>query len=485
MLDQKKAPLVDALKQYEKNRPAYFCIPGHRFERGVSERWLSQEECAVLKYDLTEVDGLDDLHQPSGVIKESQELMADLFQVKHSYFLVNGTTCGNEAMLLSVLKEGDHVLVPRNVHKSVLEGLILCGAKPVYFLPEWLETEGISGGVNPDVIEKAIKQDQKIKAVFLVNPTYYGVFSDLRKIADICHRNQVVLLVDEAHGGHVYFSNRLPEGALSCGADMCAQSFHKVTGSLTQSSVLHMASDRASRAKVEAALKLVQSTSPSYLLMASLDAARYELASHGQEMMEQALGLANGAREKINHIQGMHCLTKQDVIGKSRVFDLDETRLVIRCDYLTGYELQQKLKQEHNVELELADFKNVLAIITYANEQEEINQLVEGLKAISRKYSRQEMCLPEVKMPVIPEMVISPREAFFSETETVFWENAQGKIAGELIAPYPPGIPLVCPGERLTKEICEAVEQYRSMGCHFHGPEDEGLLHFKIIENVL
>lgn len=482
MSSQNKAPLVDALKEYQKERPAYFCIPGHRYERGVSSRWLSEEECGFLKYDLTEVDGLDDLHQPSGVIKEAQDLMSELFQTKKSYFLVNGTTCGNETMLLSTLKEGDKVLVPRNVHKSVMEGLVLCGAKPVYFMPEWIDEAGIPGGVNPEIVENALEQDPQIKAVFLVNPTYYGIYSDIRRIAEICHRHGVVLLVDEAHGGHVYVSNRLPDGALTCGADMCAQSFHKVTGSLTQSSVLHLASDNISQAKVESSLKLVQSTSPSYLLMASLDAARYELANHGSQMMDKALEMANTARERINQIPGMHCMRKEEVVGQYHVFDLDETRLVVSCDKMSGYDLQNKLRM-YGVEMELADSRNALAIVTYANIQEEIDKLIAGLENIAVETPETEYHDTEVRMPEMPEMILSPREAFFSETKTILWEQAVGNIAGELIAPYPPGIPLVCPGERLTEEICECVEMYRKLGCHFHGPEDESLLEFKIIEN--
>ena len=483
--NQGRAPLVDALKAYQKDRPAYFCIPGHRFERGISRRWLTPEECSFLQYDLTEVDGLDDLHQPSGVIKEAQELMAQLYCAKKSYFLVNGTTCGNEAMLLASLKERDQVLVPRNVHKSVMEGLILCGAEPIYFMPEWSGGNGISGGISPESVEKALAEHPMIKAVFLVNPTYYGVFSDIRQIADICHRRNAVLLVDEAHGGHVYFSDRLPQGSISCDADMCSQSFHKVTGSLTQSSVLHLLSDRVSQMRVEHALKLVQSTSPSYLLMASLDAARYELARDGSGMMDKALELANAAREKINQIPGMHCLKREEVTGKNSVFDLDETRLVISCDRMSGYDLQKVLRRQHGVETELGDSKNVLAIVTYANTWEEIAALISGLEKISADFMFHDYQYTEIPMPQIPEMVLSPRKAFFSDTTTIPWNDAVGEIAGELIAPYPPGIPLVVPGERLTADIFACVEAYRSFGCHFHGPEDEDLLTFKIIENDL
>ncbi|MCH1983834.1 aminotransferase class I/II-fold pyridoxal phosphate-dependent enzyme [Ruminococcus sp. OA3] len=478
---QDRTPLVDALKQYQEDRPAYFCIPGHRFERGVSRRWLSEEECGFLRYDLTEATGLDDLHQPSGVILESQELMADLYGAKKSYFLINGSTCGNEAMILAVLREGEKILLPRNVHKSVLEGIILSGAKPVYMMPEWIGEEGIYGGVLQQTVEEKLMEHPDCKAVFLVSPNYYGLTSNLKQIADICHENGTLLLVDEAHGGHLYFSDKLPDGALTQGADMCVQSFHKVTGALTQSSVLHIGTGRVDERRVERALKLVQSTSPSYLLMASLDAARYELASQGEDMMEKSLALSDELKEGIRQIPGMFCMNN-GITGKYGVQGIDGTRVVIRCGHSSGYELKRRLMEEHRIELELADEKNVLAIITHANTREDIRRFLAALTDIAEQpleYTGRETDptgLPET------EMVLTPREAYFSVVREVPWEMARGKIAGELIAPYPPGIPLVYPGERLSDEIWNAVEMYRRWGCHFHGPSDDSLSMFEIIE---
>lgn len=479
--NQCRTPLVDALKQYQENRPAYFCIPGHRFERGISTRWLDKEECGFLRYDLTEVTGLDDLHQPSGVIRESQELMAALYGAKRSFFLINGTTCGNEAMLLSCLREGEKVLVPRNVHKSVLEGIILTGAQPVYLTPEWMEEEGMYGGVLCRTVEHTLKMHPDCKAVFLVNPTYYGICSELGQIAKVCHENNALLLVDEAHGGHLYFSDCLPGGALAQGADMCVQSFHKVTGALTQSSVLHIGTGRVDERRVERALKLVQSTSPSYLLMASLDAARYELAVNGEEMVNRALRLAQTVKKAVRSVPGIICMD-DGIAGRFGVQGIDGTRLVLRSDFCSGYELKRRLKEEHQIELELADERNVLAIITYANTPEEIRQLVEGLTAAAQKADGFRHSNIHVSRPPEAEMAMSPREAYFSDTKTVSWEEARGEIAGELIAPYPPGIPLVYPGERLTDAVWNAVEGYRRQGCHLHGPEDDSLKVFEIIE---
>lgn len=480
-IKQDRTPLVDALKQYQKDRPAYFCIPGHRFERGVSRRWLSEDECGFLRYDLTEATGLDDLHQPSGVILESQELMAELYGAKKSFFLVNGSTCGNEAMILSAVREGEKILVPRNVHKSVLEGIILTGAKPVYMMPEWIEEEGICGGVLQQTVKEKLREHPDCKAVFLVSPNYYGITSDLKQISDICHENGALLLVDEAHGGHLYFSDKLPDGALAQGADMCVQSFHKVTGALTQSSVLHIGTGRVDKRRVERALKLVQSTSPSYLLMASLDAARYELAVRGEDMMERSLSLSDELRKGIRQIPGMSCMNS-GLVGKYGVQGIDGTRVVIRCQNSNGYELKRRLMEEYRIELELADEKNVLAILTHANTEVDIQRFLAALTDIAVK-SLGCTCR-ETPMPGLPEpeMVLTPREAYFSAVTEVPWEMARGKIAGELIAPYPPGIPLVYPGERLSQEIWNAVEKYRIWGCHFHGPSDDSLSMFEIIE---
>lgn len=478
---QEETPLVDALKKYQENRPAYFCIPGHRFERGVSRRWLSEEECGFLQYDLTEATGLDDLHQPSGVILKAQTLMAELYDARRSFFLVNGSTCGNEAMILSALREGEKILVPRNVHKSVLEGIILAGAKPVYMMPEWMDGEGICGGVLWQTVEKKLREHPDCRAVFLVSPTYYGITSNLKKIADICHENETLLLVDEAHGGHLYFSDQLPEGALTAGADMCVQSFHKITGALTQSSVLHIGTGRINERLVERALKLVQSTSPSYLLMASLDAARYELAVRGKAMMDRALRLSRMLREGIRQIPGMSCMDT-GMIGRYGVQGIDGTRLVIRCRNCSGYELKRRLMDKHRIELELADEKNVLAIITHANTAEDIERFLDGLTEIAQEVLRYDY--REEGLSGLPEaeMVLTPREAYFSVTRSVPWEMARGKIAGEMIAPYPPGIPLVYPGERLSDAVWDTVDGFRRRGCHFHGPSDDSLSMFEIIE---
>ncbi|NCB91308.1 MAG: aminotransferase class V-fold PLP-dependent enzyme [Clostridia bacterium] len=493
-MDQNRTPLLDAIVEYTEKRPAYFKIPGHRYERGISPRWTKWTGEGIFRFDLTEAEGLDDLHCPEGVIREAQELAAEVFCAKKTYFLVNGTTCGNEAMVMSCVGDGEEIMVPRNAHKSVLMGLILCGAKPVYLMPQIDEKTGLCGCITPQEVERGFKEHPGCKGVFLVNPTYYGVCSDIESISRVCHEHGALLLVDEAHGGHLYFNREkkgtgeLPRGAILQGADMCAQSMHKVTGSLTQSSLLHVGSEQVDTGRLESNLHLVQSTSPSYLLMTSLDAARYELALHGDDMLAHTLELSQNARERINQIPGIKCYGRE-IIGQA-VFDLDTTRLVISADSLgiSGFDLADRLYEEFGVGLELSDEKHVVAIVTYANTMEDVDRLVTALEGISSDLNgRKREGNAQFSKPVLwdfslPEYVLSPRTAYFSKKKKIKWEDAEGKIAGEALIPYPPGIPLINPGERINRQVWSYMERYRKMGLHFHGPEDKLLETIHIIE---
>ena len=302
-LNQNETPLLQAVTELIGTKPAYFRIPGHRLDKGVSPRWTDSVGTEVFAYDVTETPLTDDLHSPEGAIGEAQRLLGALYQADQSFFLVNGSTCGNEAMLLSAAREGEKIMVARNAHKSALMGLILSGAEPVYVLPEVVDAWSIQGEITAEAVRRGFEQNPDCRALFLVSPSYYGICSDLKAIAEVCHAYGALLLVDEAHGGHLYFHEQLPAGALEAGADVCVQSMHKVTGALTQSSVLHIRHHGVGEAALERIaqnLQLVQSTSPSYLLMISLDCARYELAMNGREMMEKALRLAEGARDRIH-----------------------------------------------------------------------------------------------------------------------------------------------------------------------------------------
>lgn len=481
MKDQNKTPLLDAITAFQETKPAYFRIPGHRLERGISSRWTQRVGTEIFGYDVTETPYTDDLHKPEGAIKEAEELLQDLYQTDKSYFLVNGSTCGNEAMIIASVLEGEEIMVARNAHKSAMMGLIISGAKPVYVGPRILDEWGLQGGISSQDVEQCFTEHPNCKALFMVSPSYYGITADLAAIASVCHEHGAALLVDEAHGGHLYFHKALPKGALEQGADMCVQSMHKVTGALTQSSVLHIRSQLVDIDRVSSALHIVQSTSPNYLLMTSLDCARFELAMHGQEMMQQALTLATLAREEIRKIKGFDCMGSE-VTGKAGIAGIDETRLVITAKELglTGFELEELLFQKYAVNMELADYENALAIVTYANTREDMERLIDACRLISKELTvndtnvinRHWKKTENPAFPALPEQVMTPRQAYFAQTIQIPWQEAVGRISAEMVAPYPPGIPILYAGERITPEVWEYLEKFRKDGRHIHGAEN-------------
>ncbi len=478
-----KTPLFDAIVRYIEQNPSYFRIPGHRGAKGISSKWVDLVGENIFKFDLTETPYLDDLHNPDGAIAHAQNLAKDVFGSDKTYFLINGTTCGNEAMVASTAMEGDEILIPRNAHKSVLMGLIISGATPRYIMPKLSREWGVHGGIDPAEVRLFLDHNPKCRAVFAVSPSYYGFCSDIKNLAEICHNKNIPLIVDEAHGAHCYFSEQLPEGAITAGADICSQSTHKVTGSLTQSSMLHVRSGRIDHAMLEANLHIVQSTSPSYLLMTSLDLARYELAEHGKELIANAIELADYARREIDSIDGITYIG-EGMVGTDAIADYDRTRLILSAKNLgiTGFELKSLLFNNFNIDMELSDYLNVLAIISFANKKDDINKLISALRAISKEHPKRKPIKNEIHLPSIPPYALSPRQAHFHMKKTIPWKEAKGCIAGEPIAPYPPGIPVIYPGELITEEIWEYLEQYRSLGRHIQGPSDPKLQQYKIID---
>lgn len=471
-LKQDSLPLAKALDELVAGEPAYFCTPGHRFENGISDELISRFGRGIFRYDLTETYGLDDLHDPTGAIEEEQRLLRELYKADYSRFLVNGTTCGNEALIMSVCRDNDEIIVARNCHQSVISGMVLSGARPVYVQPEYDETFGIYTEIKAGAIEEGIKKHPDAKAVFITSPTYYGTVSDIRKIADVCHKNNIPLLVDEAHGSHLYFSEHLPKGALSRGADGVVMSFHKTLGSMTQSSVLHISGSLIDIEMVDAALKMLMSSSPSYILMTSLSAARHQLALRGKELTERAVKLAEDLRARIEKINGISLYK-----GSKELYDI--TRVVFSANELglSGYALSDILFDRFGICLEMADMDNAVAIVTYGNSDNDIERLSKALEIISeereyyQKSDKNAMIsnIPQERLfSVMPDILITPREAYFSGKEKISLDDAIGRISAQSIAPYPPGIPVVNPGELISERIYEILRYCRDNNIRVH-----------------
>lgn len=474
--DQTKTPLVDALKNFDKISPAYFCIPSHHRGKGASSSFTEVFGKTVLKYDLTETPLTDDLHEADGAIKEAESLASELFGSDRTFFLVNGTTCANEAMIISSVCEGEKILVARNCHKSVLMGLIISGASPVYIEPEISGVFSAFGSISPEKVELAFKNHPDIKAFILTSPTYYGIGSDLQKIADICHSHGALLLVDEAHGSHFAFSDKLPKTALSCGADMVSQSTHKTLNSMTQSSMLHVKGSLVDISKVDAALKIVQSTSPSYILMASLDAARQNAALNGRTAVCRMLDITSYIRSALSSIDGVSC--PENVDG-NEVFSFDKTRIIFSVKGISGFSLSEILLEKYNICCEMADNYNVVSIIGSSDSYEDADRLINAVKEIAATVNSGK--IKEFSLPHRPPMAMTPRKAFFAKSTRTNFKDSVGKVSAEMIAPYPPGIPVIYPGEVITEEIYEFISEAIKDGRHIHGFSDKSMETIKII----
>ncbi|MFY9217545.1 MAG: aminotransferase class I/II-fold pyridoxal phosphate-dependent enzyme [Tepidanaerobacteraceae bacterium] len=471
--EQQQTPLFDALKKHVAEGTLPFHVPGHKGGKGIPEfRAFVGEN--VLSIDVTSgLLDLDTICNPRGVIQDAEDLAARAFGADHAHFLVNGTTSGIQAMILSVAGPGDEIIIPRNAHRSVIGGLILSGVRPVYIKPVIDNYMGIAMGITPESVRRAIVEHPNAKAVFVINPTYYGVASDLRKIVEIAHSYGKPVIVDEAHGAHLGFHPDLPLSAMEAGADMSAVSVHKLLGSMTQSSILLVKGDLIDDRKVKAAMNLTQTTSPSYPLLASIDVARKQAALKGRELLQRTIELCERVREELNGIKGIYVMGR-DVEGTEGCFALDPTKLAINLREigLSGFETEKLLKYEYGIQMELSDLYNVLALGTIADNEASMRTLVNAIKDIVQKYGSKNLIKITTELPDNQELVVSPRFAFYSEKRVVPLEEAEGEISAEMLMAYPPGIPIICPGERISKEVIEYAKTLKSEGCQMEGTFD-------------
>ena len=438
----------------------------------------------ILAIDLINIAPLDDLHHPKGIILDAERLAAEAFGADYTFFSVQGTSGAIMTMVMAVCSPGDKIIVPRNIHKSVMSAIIFAGATPIFVHPVMDPNLGISHGITTDSVRKALEQHPDSKGVLVINPTYFGVSADLVEIVKISHSYEIPVLVDEAHGVHIHFHEDLPISAMQAGADMAATSVHKLGGSLTQTSVLNVREGLVSANRVKSVISMLTTTSTSYILLASLDTARKQLAIYGREMMDEAIKLADIARRELNHIPGVYCVGKE-ILGGPATTSMDPTKLIIQVKDMgiTGYDAEKWLRQHYRIEVELSDLYNILCIITPGDSDETIAILIEAIKHMSQQYHlKSQVATPPVTLPIIPVLALTPREAFYSETEIIPLQQAEGRIISEFIMIYPPGIPVFLPGEIVTKENIDYIKENMEAGLPVQGPEDESIQTVRVIK---
>jgi arginine/lysine/ornithine decarboxylase len=480
---QLKTPLLTKLKQLANKPHAPFYAPGHKRGQGINDNLKGLMGELVFKADLPELPELDNLFAPENVIQESQNLASDAFGADKTWFLINGSTCGIIASILATCRSGDKIILPRNIHQSAIFGLIISGAIPIFINPEYNRVFDLSYGLTPQAIKKALAQHPDTKAVMVVYPTYHGVCGDLKAIAAVTHQYNIPLLVDEAHGAHFHFHPDLPPSALECGADLTVQSTHKVLGAMTQASMLHLQGSRIDADSLDKALQLVQSSSPSYLLLASLDAARQQMAIEGHKLLTQTLNLSKQAREKISQIEDLLVFSFHK--STPAFSNLDLTRLTVNVTPLglTGYEADEILDQYLGVTAELPSLTGLTFVISIGNTQADIDQLVTGFKKL-RQYQKtpQKTKITLDPFQDYPVTYISPREAFLGKNDALFLEESIGNICAEIICPYPPGIPILMPGEIITLEALEYLKEVTHFGAIISGCSDSTLKTIKVVK---
>lgn len=469
-LSQEKAPIYEALQEYKDKRIVSFDVPGHKQGKGNKDltnflgKWC-------LSVDVNSMKPLDNLCHPVSVIKEAEELLADAFGASYAFLMVNGTSSSVQAMVMSVCKRGEKIIMPRNVHRSSINALIVCGAIPVYVDPGVNKELGIPLGMDVEDVKKAIEQNPDAKAVIVNNPTYYGVCSNLKEIIKIAHNANMKVLVDEAHGTHFYFGEGLPQNAMSLGADMAAVSMHKSGGSLTQSSVLLLGKSM-NPGYVRQVINLTQTTSGSYLLMSSLDISRRNLALNGKDIFNKVKKLANYGRQEINKIGGLYAFGKE-LADRKAFYDFDSTKLSVhtRNIGLAGIEVYDILRDHYDIQIEFGDIGNILAYISVGDSVLEIERLISALFEIKRLYSKNSAGMLDHEY-ITPVVHCAPQDAFYSEKRSVPLKEALNKVCAEFVMCYPPGIPILAPGELVTKDALDYIIYAKEKGCNLTGAED-------------
>ena len=478
-LSQTRAPIYEALERFRRNRIVPFDVPGHKHGRGNPELVeLLGERCVSI--DVNSMKPLDNLCHPVSVIKEAEELAAEAFGADHAFLMVGGTTSAVQSMILSCCKKNDKIILPRNVHRSAINAMVLCGAKPVYVNPDVDQKLGISLGMRRQDVLDAIEKNPDAVAVLVNNPTYYGICSDLRAIVKAAHEKGMLVLADEARGTHFYFGKDLPVSAMEAGADIASVSMHKSGGSLTQSSFL-LTGKGVNPGYIRQIINLTQTTSGSYLLLSSLDISRRNLALRGEQSFRAVTSLADYAREEINQIGDYYAFGREMINGDS-IFDFDPTKLSIHTLEigLAGIEVYDILRDEYDIQIEFGDLGNILAYLSIGDRIREVERLVTALADIKRRYKKDKTGMLSQEY-ISPKVVMTPQDSFYAEKESLMLEEAAGRICSEFVMCYPPGIPVLAPGEEITDEIINYIVYAKEKGCSMTGPEDERIERLNVL----
>ncbi len=469
MKDQSRMPLMEALEKMRHGRLVPFDVPGHKHGKGNPQltEFLG-ERC--LSVDVNSMKPLDNLCHPTSVIKEAEELAAEAFGAAYAFFMVGGTTSAVQAMILASVQRGEEIILPRNVHQSVINALVLCGATPVYINPQMDKKLGIALGMSVDEVKTTMEAHPRAKAILVNNPTYYGICSDIKQITRIAHEKGLRVLADEAHGTHFYFGKDMPLSAMAAGADLAAVSMHKSGGSLTQSALL-LCGGGVNPNDVRKIINLTQTTSGSYLLLSSLDISRRNLALWGMETFEKVKKFAGYAREEINAI-GDYYAYANDLINGNSVFDFDTTKLSVNTLGLglAGIEVYDLLRDEYDIQIEFGDLGNILAYISVGDKNKNIERLISALGEIRRIYKKESKAALDLAY-ITPTVVISPQEAFYGEKVSLPLAECEGRVCAEFVMCYPPGIPLLAPGERMNTQNIAYIQYAKEKGCVLTGPE--------------
>ncbi|WP_068774494.1 aminotransferase class I/II-fold pyridoxal phosphate-dependent enzyme [Paenibacillus sp. FJAT-26967] len=482
-MEHHRTPLFSALRSHAEKNPIQFHIPGHKKGVGMDPEYREFLGDNALSIDLINIAPLDDLHQPTGVIEEAQKLAADAFGADYTYFSVQGTSGAIMTMIMSVASEGDKLIIPRNVHKSVMAAIIFAGIKPVFISPARDANLGIDHGITTKSVQRALEKHPDAKGVLVINPTYYGVCTHLSEIVELVHSYDIPVLVDEAHGVLIHFHDKLPMSAMEAGADMAATSVHKLGGSLTQSSVLNIQGSRVNPKRIQTIMSMMTTTSTSYILLASLDTARRHLALNGHQLAENTIALAEYARLEINKIPGLYSFG-EEILGTEATYAYDPTKVTVHIRHLgiTGYDVENWLRDHYNIEVELSDMYNILCLFTPGDTRDNIEILLKALKELAAEhYTEDAQDELIVIIPEIPQLSLIPRDAFYGDTEIVPFKESAGRIIAEFIYVYPPGIPILLPGEVISQENIDYIIEHVEVGLPVKGPEDRSCQFVKVI----